>query len=1616
VAPLANVTPGPRDLAGFYQGTDDAGDLRNIDLTTLPNGTYDLRLIVHGGGAEKSTHARFRLESNLKIGQFSFSEQDLSLPVNGIPLTVTRTYNSLNSRVGDFGYSWSMALNSMDVQLDDQRQTVTLGSDRAPFADDEEDNSGLPRQVSVRTGGGWDVTLTLPDGRRTTFAFGYDGVWPTLYAKWTAPPDVHATLEMIGDKEIVFGGDGLATPIWADSDFATGKAPFDNHDIQGWLLTTQDGTVYHIERGLADDFVYTEEPGVYVNARAYGPPKLTSIVQKSGDRIDISDNGLTHYPPGSTNATRSIYFDRDSHSRITALHDMISGSNGLPSVKYVYNQDSGNLIQVLKLVDRTAGTYLTNKYHYDNANFPHFITSMENASGVPLIRNLYDDSGRLIGIVDASGRTNSFVHDPSSRVETVYDRKGVPTTFAYDFRGNVTNSIDPYGATNSFSYDDNGALTSHTDPLGHTTSYSNDSSGNVLSVTLPYPLGANPALYTTRCTYDTNGNQTSVTLPSGGMLTNLFDASGNLLETRDRAGNLIEHTDYDPVTGLPVAEGDCFGTNTFAYDPAGNAIRFTNSLHQVIGSSYDPNGQLSTMTNNGAVSSFNYDALGRETLSDFGQGITLSNSFSSDQDWTSVDAPTVGHMERQFDDQNRLAGWKTVNGATPGYAYDESGRMQYETNSIGAVTYYVYDFVGRVAAVTNLVTGAGSAFKYDLAGQRVAQTNAFGEVTGYDYYPDGSLKAMTNASGTNVWLYSDSGSSCSSCSTLTTNTVTDPLGRIAMDVRNENGLPLQMIFASGTNSLTTGTTYLPEMDSPDQEAADYPASVTDEGGRTRSYTYTDFGQLLTASDLGGNLWTNQYDPDSGALTNVLSPTGETLSYTFDSLDNVKTIRYGDGHYLTNFYNEANRVSSNALPSGAILSFSYDEAGRLTNRTSSGGENASFGYNLNDAVTIMTDNTGSTTNLYDPAGRLWGIDYPSGASVRYRLDMLGRITAITNKAIASGTAYITRYQYDEVGNITNIVDPFNASTSLIYDRVGRRTKRTFPNGVVTTWDYDWRDRVTNIVHKVGSTVLASVTYVRAPGGEPTKITREDGSYVMLGYDAALRLTDEAYYNSSDVLQTTNSYAYDASGNRIRFVRGAITLTNSVAPGYRITQVKNAANGTTAETYAYDNGGRVTDITRDSATLNFGYNTSDQVTAVTNGATWVTYTHDANGRRTVSTNSMGTVRRLLVGPTPGTDLESPQLIADANGTFQQGYVYLGYSPLMRFSTSGAAAYYLEDGMGSEIGYAPAVSPTTANTTTLFYDGFGNGRATNGPAPTFASEIGGDFRFQGGWFESLSGFHNFRAREYDSRMGRFTSRDPDEAEALKPETRHLYAFGNSNPCLFSDPSGTESLIEINIVSLIQNSLQTMRQVGVSYAKQRVQSAIFDAFVNVASAQLGQLSPEFNAVLKVLRASSIEEAAQKLEKKILGQLCKVPAVRDVLYIEPSINGKGDAVHNGLNCKHHTGKSSPESFFKRGKGRPDFVLSETQPTDIQGRSAIVVGEIKVSGNRFYKNYVQPGGKKKQLDAICNFASKHVVTDTAVFLTVWKGDKGNWKILRKELLRKTVARHTMLILMSATKK
>ena len=54
--------------------------------------------------------------------------------------------------------------------------------------------------------------------------------------------------------------------------------------------------------------------------------------------------------------------------------------------------------------------------------------------------------------------------------------------------------------------------------------------------------------------------------------------------------------------------------------------------------------------------------------------------------------------------------------------------------------------------------------------------------------------------------------------------------------------------------------------------------------------------LERASDLSGvNYWTNRYSSTDGSLLEIISPTGETNSFAYDELDNVKTNRFSDGN-------------------------------------------------------------------------------------------------------------------------------------------------------------------------------------------------------------------------------------------------------------------------------------------------------------------------------------------------------------------------------------------------------------------------------------------------------------------------------------------------------------------------------------------------------------------------------------------------------------------------------------------------------------------------------------------------------------------------------------------------
>ena len=93
---------------------------------------------------------------DLKIGNFTLSFTDLSIPVSGIPITVTRTYDSLNAgSQDDLGYGWRLEFRDTNLTTSVERTS------------EFEQELGIYNPFSDGT----RVYVTVPGGRREGFTF-----------------------------------------------------------------------------------------------------------------------------------------------------------------------------------------------------------------------------------------------------------------------------------------------------------------------------------------------------------------------------------------------------------------------------------------------------------------------------------------------------------------------------------------------------------------------------------------------------------------------------------------------------------------------------------------------------------------------------------------------------------------------------------------------------------------------------------------------------------------------------------------------------------------------------------------------------------------------------------------------------------------------------------------------------------------------------------------------------------------------------------------------------------------------------------------------------------------------------------------------------------------------------------------------------------------------------------------------------------------------------------------------------------------------------------------------------------------------------------------------------
>jgi RHS repeat-associated protein len=306
-----------------------------------------------------------------------------------------------------------------------------------------------------------------------------------------------------------------------------------------------------------------------------------------------------------------------------------------------------------------------------------------------------------------------------------------------------------------------------------------------------------------------------------------------------------------------------------------------------------------------------------------------------------------------------------------------------------------------------------------------------------------------------------------------------------------------------------------------------------------------------------------------------------------------------------------------------------------------------------------------------------------------------------------------------------------------------------------------------------------------------------------------------------------------------------------------------------------------------------------------------------------------------------------------------------------------------MGSVIGLAPHTSPGTGNTTKLFYDGFGKTRLTNGPAPTLPSGTGGDFRFQGAWWESASDLDHMRAREYDQRMGRFMSRDPDEGGFRVPESINPYTFAFNNAQIYSDPTGEFTIIEINFSTALNATLQTMRTWGVKRLKQKAVEQLLGALEDFLWEQLTEFFPVDLSTFKGITGNFGNDFQHQAQKLVCAAFKKAD-IEDNYHFGVRIHNRGrksgDPFTPGKHCPNKENPGRP-GLQPVSWAVPDFIISSHPPYGVKGGmpSAFLVGDFKGASATLYNAYVR-GGNRDQFTGIIDYAKKHTYSQTALFI------------------------------------
>jgi RHS repeat-associated protein len=874
------------------------------------------------------------------------------------------------------------------------------------------------------------------------------------------------------------------------------------------------------------------------------------------------------------------------------------------------------------------------------------------------------------------------------------------------------------------------------------------------------------------------------------------------------------------------------GGDLYVFDPVGRHLR---TLHALTGTvryafGYDSQGRLATITDgNGNVTSIERDGAGEPMA-----------ILAADGQRTAITLDAHGY----------LASLTNPVGETHRFAYSTEGLLQTYTTPRNHQYGFTYDALGRLTRHEDPAAGFRTFARTESdTSHAVTLTTALNRTSTFwvDHLLEGGIRLVDNeADGTATTRQRRPNATQTTTApdgTVTTLTET-PDPRFALLAPLPGALTVRL--PSGLTS-SLGMTRAVTLSDPNNVLS--LTSLTDTftvNGRTATSTYTASTKtrtdrspanrvVTTILDTQGRTVREQvdslepiaftYDP-RGRLSTVTQGTGgtaRTSTFTYNPEGFLETINDPLSRTVRFTYDPVGRVLTQTLPDLRVIQTTYDANGNVASITPPSRPAHTFGYTPVDLESSYTPpDLGSgpvaTTYTYNPDQQLTQVTRPDGQTLA--LDYAattGRLTALTAPTGQTVFSY-----HPTTGNVSNITSPGGVGLSYTYDGsllTGATWTGPVAGSVTRTYDTDFRIATESLTGENPITFQYDPDSLLTQAGSLT-LTRHPQHGLLTGTTLG-NVTDSLTYTTFGELAT---YQASVSGSPL-----LSTASTRDALG-RITQTVETIGGVTTTTgYAYDQAGRVVNVTQDgtlaahyeydpngnrlsvtrpvSGTVAGTYDVQDRLTSY--GA--VTYTYTANGDLLTATSGSETTaysydvfgNLVSVGLPNGNQIEylidgqHRRIGKRVNGVLTQGFLYsTQLRPAAELDGSGGVVArfvygtrinvpdymirgsttyrLLTDALGSV--RLVIDTATGAIAQRMDYDEFG--QITLDTTPGFQP-----FGFAGGLYDPDTKLTRFGARDYDAFTGRWTTKDPI---GFGGGDRNLYGYAKNSPANFTDPLG--------------------------------------------------------------------------------------------------------------------------------------------------------------------------------------------------------------------------------------